>query len=78
MNLDQGEYDASLVARPLGVSWTVVREEVAFEPKFLRVGSRVAALYSCCLPPVAAPGELPGEPLFAPDRPHRGARVAAS
>lgn len=26
VNLDQGEYDASLAARPLGMSWTVVRE----------------------------------------------------
>ena len=64
VNLDQGEYDASLVARPLGVSWTVVREEVAFESKFLRVGSRVAALYSCCLPPVSATANCLGD-LYA-------------
>ena len=61
VNLDQGEYDAALAARPLGVSWTVVREEVAFEPKFMRVGSRVAALYSCCLPPVVAVANCLGD-----------------
>ena len=61
VNLDQGEYDASLVARPLGISWTVVREEVAFEPKYMRVGSRVAALYSCCLPPVVAVANCLGD-----------------
>ena len=61
VNLDQGEYDASLLPRPYGVSWTVVRKELSFEPQHLRVGDRFAALYSCCLPPVASAANCLGE-----------------
>lgn len=64
VNLDQGTYDAALVARPYGVSWSVVREELAFERKYFRVGRRSAAVYSCCLPPVAAAANCLGD-LYA-------------